>query len=187
MGVVSLVGLMGAGKSTVARALAARWEGFVALDLDELIAARAGTSIAELFAMFGEPYFRALEQSLLNETLAGTTSIVLATGGGAPCQTGAMERLLLAGPVVWLDAPPAVLVARALTASRPLLKDRRPADAEAFLAALLATRAPFYARADLKIAADQDLDTILQDIDAGLAALGRTPRVREIAEHIEPR
>jgi len=172
--IVTLVGLMGTGKSSVAVALAARWPGFSALDLDAAIEARAGTTIAEVFARDGEPAFRALEQATLGELLELPGHHVLATGGGAPCQPGAMDRLLAAGPVVWLDAPPALLVARALTASRPLLAGRGPAEAELVLAGLLAARRDTYGRAHVHVDATRPLDEVVLDIDQRVAPLLRS-------------
>jgi len=148
MRVLTLVGQMGAGKSTVARLLAARWSarGFHALDLDDAVVARAGCSIAELFARDGEPAFRRLERAALADALA-CDGVILATGGGAPCQPGAMDAILAAGPAVWLDAAPPLLAARALvTGGRPLLCGRDPAAAAAYLAAQRAERQPFYQR-----------------------------------------
>ncbi|MCC6622995.1 MAG: shikimate kinase [Deltaproteobacteria bacterium] len=169
--IVTLVGLMGSGKSTVARALAARWPGFGALDLDARIEARAGRTIAEIFAADGEPGFRALEAEVLSDVLLHEDRLVLATGGGAPCQPGAMDALLGAGPVVWLDAPPEALVARALTATRPLLAGRSPDDATRVLAVQLAARGPHYARATLRVDAGQPLEEVVSAIDRGLGTL----------------
>lgn len=170
--VVSLVGLMGSGKSSVARALAARWPDAVARDLDAVIAEAAGASIAAIFARDGEPAFRALEARCLDAVLASGETLVLATGGGAPCQPGAMDKLLSHGPVVWLDAPPAALVARALGDARPLLAGRSPAEAEAVLTAQLEARRPHYQRATLRVDATRPLEEVADTIDF---ALHRSP------------
>jgi shikimate kinase/3-dehydroquinate synthase len=156
---LSLVGQMGAGKSTVARAFAeallARGVLAEAVDLDAVIEARAGCTVGELFARDGEPAFRALERDLLRELIASPRAglLVLATGGGAPCSDESSALLAAAGPVVWLDAPPSVLARRAATPDRPLLAGRTEAEAEAFLAAQRAVREPFYARAALRLEA----------------------------------
>ncbi|MFO0749454.1 MAG: shikimate kinase [Myxococcota bacterium] len=162
---VSLVGLMGTGKSSVAHALAARWPGYVAVDLDEMVIALTGRPIGDIFRHDGEAAFRALEARCLDVVLAEDLPIILATGGGAPCQPGVMDKLLAAGLVVWLDAPPSVLVARALTADRPLLAGRSPAEAEAFLSAQLLARRPFYARATHTVDAARPLAAVVQAID----------------------
>lgn len=174
--IVTLVGLMGSGKSTVARALAATWPGYSALDLDALVEARAGKSIADLFEAEGEAGFRALEAEVLSDVLLHADRLVLATGGGAPCQPGAMDALLGAGPVVWLDAPPEVLVTRALTASRPLVAGRTPEDATRVLAALLVARGPHYARATVRVDAAAGVEDVVSAIDRALGTLIRGER-----------
>ncbi|TNF32026.1 MAG: hypothetical protein EP329_11395, partial [Deltaproteobacteria bacterium] len=107
MRILTLIGQMGAGKSTVAELLAERWarHGFRVVDLDDAIVARAGRPIPEIFARDGEAAFRALERAALTAVLA-EDRVILATGGGAPCQPGAMDAILAAGPAVWLDAAP---------------------------------------------------------------------------------
>jgi len=154
--VIALVGQMGAGKSTVGRLLArqlsaglpGRRVSFV--DLDAAIEARIGRPIADFFASDGEAAFRAIEFEVLQTSLTPSDSgatLVLATGGGAPCSDAAIDALLSAGEVVWLDTPPAVLATRALTADRPLLAGRTLAEAEAFLRAQRAARLAYYDRA----------------------------------------
>jgi len=166
MRVVTLVGQMGAGKSTVARLLEARWAelGFRAIDLDDAIVARAGRTIPEIFASDGEAAFRARERTLLSELLAGD-GVVLATGGGAPCQPGAMDAILAAGPAVWLDAAPDVLAARARAAGgRPLLAGKDEAAAVRFMAEQRAERAPHYRRATLVVDAALPPDVVVAAI-----------------------
>jgi len=176
--ILTLVGLMGSGKSTVARALAARWPGMRAPDLDALVERRAGRTIAALFEAVGEGGFRALEAEVLADLLLAADDVVLATGGGAPCQPGAMDALLGAGPVVWLDAPPEVLVHRALTDSRPLLAGRTREDAIAVLQALSAARAPHYARATLRVDAAAPIDEVVASIDRALGSAERAELIR---------
>ncbi|MGE5245416.1 MAG: shikimate kinase [Betaproteobacteria bacterium] len=120
---VYLVGFMGAGKSTVARALAKRldWE---AVDIDEAIEQRERMSVAEIFARHGEPYFRALERSVLLEQL-GRPHLVVATGGGTfvdPQNRAAINR---DGVSVWLDVPLDRAIARVpADGRRPLASSR---------------------------------------------------------------
>lgn len=138
---LALVGLSGAGKSTVARALAARL-GLPLIDTDALVSAAAAAPVARIFAERGEAAFRDLEAAALAEALAGRAAVV-ATGGGAVLRAANRTLLRANAFVVWLDAPDAELLARlrAHDEERPLLAEH----AEARLAALRAARAPLYA------------------------------------------
>ena len=136
---ILLTGFMGAGKSTVGRALAARL-GVGFADLDDEIAAAAGTPIPEIFAARGEAGFRALETETARAVLARPGSEVVASGGGFP--TFEANRALVRGTntlVVHIDAPFETLWARiAGGGDRPLAKRREET------AALYARRAPDY-------------------------------------------
>jgi len=114
-----LAGFMGTGKSTVGRLLAARLQRpFV--DMDELIVARTGWTIAELFARYGEGHFRAIEHGLCHE-LAARAGEVVATGGGALMDDASRAALLHHTFVVCLDAEPNTIEARLKPKSgRPL-------------------------------------------------------------------
>jgi shikimate kinase len=127
---VVLVGFMGAGKSTVGRLLARRL-GLCFVETDDMITAREGRSIPEIFATRGEPYFRELEAETL-EALAAKQGHVIATGGGFPCRPGVMERLKALGTVVWLAADFDLLYERARRGGdRPMLAGRSREDAQA--------------------------------------------------------
>ena len=140
---IILVGFMGCGKSSIGRRLANRL-GHRFLDSDELISSRAGRSISELFASEGEEGFRSRETEELRG-LAGSTGIVLATGGGAVLDPVNREILRELGLVVWLHADPETLFERATRSrKRPLLEVENP---RGIFNALLESRLPIYAAA----------------------------------------
>lgn len=151
-----LVGMMGAGKSAVAEAVAARL-GMEAVDTDSLVAARMGCSVAELWGSVGEEAFRDMEAVQIKE-LAGASDRVIATGGGAVLRTDNVRAMKASGLVVWLDAPIALLAERIGDGSgRPLLAAGSP---HRTLAALAAQREEVYAAA-----ADVRIDTAGLDVD----------------------
>src|SRR5262249_28347074 len=98
---VILVGFMGAGKSSVGRIVARRL-GRCFVETDDMIVAKESMSIPEIFATKGEPYFRALEEDVVN-LLALKSGDVIATGGGLPCRDGRPEVLRSLGTMVWLS------------------------------------------------------------------------------------
>ncbi|MEE2779810.1 MAG: shikimate kinase [Myxococcota bacterium] len=168
-GTLSLVGLSGSGKSTVARILAERW-GWRPVDLDEEIADRAGLPVSEIFKRQGEAAFRDLERALLLEML-GRERIVLATGGGAPCAEGAMDALLAAGPTVWLQGAPQVLATRLGGAQdRPLLKSSSGSQILQRLREQLHVRGPVYARAPTSVDTDdRDPQEVATEVESLLS------------------
>jgi shikimate kinase len=140
-----LVGLMGAGKTTVGRRCADRL-GRRFVDTDEIVEAERGTSVAEIFATEGEEAFRALERDAVAAATASADPLVIACGGGAVMDAASRELLRASGTVVWLRADPATLSARVdrQPGTRPLLVG---APAAATLAELAAARADAYAAA----------------------------------------
>ena len=145
---IVLIGMMGAGKSSVGRTLEAL-TGLPRFDLDELIKAKVGLSIPEIFAAQGEESFRDLESTVLKEIPSHEPAIVV-TGGGIvlrPANTAILKEL---GTVFWLEADEAVLVERSLRRpNRPLLQTGNPAET---MVTLLAQRRPLYtAAADLRL------------------------------------
>lgn len=155
---LSLLGMPGAGKSTLGRRLAAHYGGPF-LDLDAVLVARAGRSIPAIFQAEGEAYFRQLEAAALRDVLARPGPLVLATGGGTPCFHHNLDVLQAAGLTLWLDVPVPVLAARlgrpAGLAARPLLAAATGASAEisleAWLHETLTARRRFYALAHLRL------------------------------------
>lgn len=135
-----LVGMMGAGKSSVGRRAAARLE-VPFTDTDRLVAARFGMPVAEIFAAAGEEAFREAEHDAVVE--ASTAEGIIATGGGVVLSDANVALMRESGTVVWLDAEPATLASRVGTGrSRPLLAG--DASPERRLAEILADRRPRY-------------------------------------------
>ena len=120
---VYLVGFMGAGKTTVARALAKRLD-WQAIDIDELIEQREHDTVAAIFAKRGEPYFRATERAVLVDQ-ASSRHAVVATGGGTFVDAHNRAMINRDGVSVWLDVPVERLIPRVpVDGRRPLASDR---------------------------------------------------------------
>lgn len=166
-----LVGMMGAGKSAVGERLAQRL-GRAFIDTDALVEDVAGKSVAAIFADEGEPSFRALERAAI-ERVAGRPAIV-ALGGGAIAQPGAVARLAASGTIVYLRARPETLLARIGDArGRPLLAGLDTAGRLARMRELLRARAAQYARSARVVDVDEgDIDAVA---DRVLQALGEAP------------
>jgi shikimate kinase len=145
-----LIGFMASGKTTVGRLVAAR-KGWAFRDLDQLIAAAAGRSVAQIFAdpAEGEAGFRRREEAAVREA-AALRRTVIATGGGAACVEENLTRMLESGRVVALSVSADEAVKRVGSdSSRPLLS--RATDPRATAAELLAARTAFYDRAHHRI------------------------------------
>lgn len=144
---VALVGLMGAGKTTVGRRLAARLD-LPFVDADAEIEAASGLSVSEIFERFGEAHFRDGERRVIARLVEGGPKVI-ATGGGAFMQDDTRALLLANTVTIWLDADIATLVERVRRRNtRPLLKNRDPGEV---LTALAAVRNPVYAQAHIRM------------------------------------
>jgi len=144
---VVLVGMMGAGKSTIGRRLAARLR-LPFLDADIEIEAAAGMSISDIFETHGEPHFRDGEARVIARLLDGGPG-VLATGGGAFLREETRERIRRKAISIWLKADVDTIMRRVRRrADRPLLQTADPA---ATVERLVGEREPFYQSADLMI------------------------------------
>lgn len=143
---IALVGMMGAGKSSVGRRLAARLN-VEFRDADTEIEHAAGRPIPEIFQHYGEAAFRDCERKVISRLLDEPPH-VLATGGGAFVSPETRERIKDKGLSIWLKAPVDVLLARVKRKdNRPLLKTGDPRET---LERLLREREPFYSQADIQ-------------------------------------
>ncbi|BCB17685.1 shikimate kinase [Bosea sp. ANAM02] len=164
---VVLVGMMGSGKSSVGRRLAARL-GLPFVDADTEIEMAAHMTIPEIFAQRGETEFREGERRVIARVLATRAPLVLATGGGAFMNAETRARVKELGISVWLKAEPDVLMRRVRKRSnRPLLQT---ADPEATLRRMLAEREPVYALADITIQSNDEPHEVV--VGETIAALG---------------
>jgi shikimate kinase len=161
-----LVGMMGAGKSSVGRRLAGRLS-LPFVDADSEIEAAAGMSISDIFAAHGEASFRSGEQRVIARLLDGGPQ-VLATGGGAFMNPETRAAIRAKGLSIWLKAEFDVLMRRIKRRNdRPMLKT---ADPDATLQALIGVRYPIYAEADLTIESREvPHATVVDEIIAALS------------------
>lgn len=168
---IVLVGMMGAGKTTVGRRLANRL-GWHFVDSDTEIEAAAGMSIPDFFATHGEEEFRAGESKVIARLL-GEKNTVLGTGGGAFMNQSTRDLIARQAVSVWIKADFEVLFARvSKRANRPLLRTKNPRQA---LKNLLAEREPVYALADVTITSrevphEEVVDTILRALESHFKA-----------------
>lgn len=170
-GLVALLGVRGAGKSAVGRQLAARL-GRDFVELDERIEAAADLSLAEVFAVHGEDYYRRLETRALDDLIAAGDPLVVATGGSIVTHAGNFHRLRAAATTLWLRAAAEDHWDRVI-----LQGDRRPMrdhpDAMAELRRLLAERAALYGEADHVVdTSGRALEAVVDDAARVLATAG---------------
>ena len=152
---VYLIGFMGAGKTTVARALGQRI-GWRTEDIDERIEARERRSVASIFAHEGEAYFRRIEREVLMSLLA-QRNVVVATGGGTFVDPEMRATMLADGVVAWLDLPLSSVLQRApADGRRPLAADRVQMEQ------LFGHRRLAYAAAHTRIDADRPVDEVVE-------------------------
>jgi shikimate kinase len=144
---VVLVGMMGVGKTSVGRKLAAQLH-LPFVDADEEIETAAKMSISEIFESFGEAYFRDGERRVIARLMDGKPKVI-ATGGGAFCNVATRAEILERAVAIWLDCDLDTLVERVgRKDTRPLLRDGDPRE---ILARLQAERQPAYAEAQIHV------------------------------------
>src|SRR4051812_29155812 len=170
---IVLIGMMGAGKSSVGRCLQ-QLTGLQRIDTDELVAAQAGISIPEIFGRDGEEKFRESETAVLRELSTDRPAIIV-TGGGMVLRPENVHLLKRLGIIVWLEAKEEVLFERASRrGNRPLLKTENPKEQ---FAKILETRGPIYERAaEIRIETtrhrhDEVAELILEEIEKRNSAL----------------
>jgi XRE family aerobic/anaerobic benzoate catabolism transcriptional regulator len=162
---VALIGLRGAGKSTLGAALAKRL-GVPFVELDHEVEAEAGTSLHEIFLLHGQAGYRRYERRALERTLEKNERCVIATGGSIVSEPGTYDLLLSACRTVWLRAAPEEHMARVAAQGdyRPMAGNREAMDD---LRRILAGREALYAQADVTI------DTAGQTVEQSLSGLAR--------------
>lgn len=162
-----LIGLMGAGKTSIGRKLAERLK-LPFIDADDEIIEAAGCSIADIFEVYGEPAFRDVEERVIARLL-GDKHCVLATGGGAFMNPNTRANIARHGLSIWLKADLDVLVGRtARRRGRPLLDKGEP---RRILADLMAQRHPVYANADITVeTGSESIDETLHALMEAIAA-----------------
>ena len=160
---VLLIGLPGAGKTTVGRLVADQLHaGFV--DIDTILIRKEGKPIAMIFAEKGEPAFRVMERTAVEAALANQPAVIV-PGGGWAAQPGVLEAAKAVAYVVYLVARPETATARAIpSGTRPVLMG---GDSDAQMRELLKAREPFYQKADATVeterkTADQVAGEVLQ-------------------------
>lgn len=172
-----LVGLMGAGKSTVGRRLAHRLR-LHFVDADDEIEAAAAMRIPEIFEAYGEAHFRDGERRVLRRLLAEPRQVI-ATGGGAFMNDETRQLIATEATSVWLKADLDTLVRRcAKRTDRPLLRSGEPRE---ILSGLMAQRYPVYAEADLVVESGGDTHDLV--VDRIIGALGLMEEQTEAAAH----
>ena len=160
---IALIGLRGAGKSTLGKLLAKKI-GWNFVELNKEIEAQNGLSIAEIIALYGQEGFRRMEQAALTQLLARKELTVLATGGGIVSEPVTFDLILSSFYTIWLKAEPEEHMARVRKQGdlRPMADDR---SAMAELRNILVSREPLYARASAVV------DTAGLSVDAAAARL----------------
>ena len=170
---IVLIGMMGAGKSSVGHCLRRRTN-FSLLDTDEIVTSKFGISIPEIFSKYGEQVFRETETQALRE-MASAKQTIIVTGGGIVLREENVDFLKRLGVVVWLDGKEETLFKRASrSGNRPLLHGENPREA---FGRMLQARLPLYAkvaniRVDTSVLTDEEVAVAIL---SKLRTVGRNP------------
>jgi shikimate kinase len=166
---IVLIGMMGAGKSSVGRCLQGRTKLALA-EIDDIVASHFGTSIPEIFSKYGEQVFRKAETEALRK-MAPAKQTIIVTGGGIVLREENVDLLKQLGVVVWLDCNVETLFERALrSGNRPLLRGENPTEE---FTQMLQARLPLYA----KIAQIRVDTSMLTDEEVAVAILSKLKKL----------
>ena len=179
---IAIVGLRGAGKSTLG-ALLAKHLAVPFIELDRVIEERSGLGLSVIFDLYGQSGFRRLERECLDQVFEQYPKFVLATGGSLVSESATYERLLAECFTIWLRATPEEHMQRVIAQgdTRPMSEDREAAMSE--LKSILAVREPLYRRADATIdTSRKSEEATLQELQHALAEMSASPTNLEVAE-----
>jgi len=173
---IALIGLRGGGKSTLGKLLAERLD-VPFIELDREIEKRSGTTLSEIFDMFGQETFRRAEREALDEVLRSHSSFVVATSGSIVTEPGTLELLLASCLTVWVRAEPAEHMNRVMAQGdmRPMANSTRAMDD---LVSILRSREPLYAKAEVALSTsgktpEQTLAELLRLIEVPATRISR--------------
>ena len=159
-----LIGYMGAGKTTIGKALS-RQNGRSFIDLDHFIEGRYHKAIRQIFEEKGEDYFREIEKKALHE-VSDFEDVIISTGGGTPCFFDNMAFMNEVGTTIYLKASPDELAKRLELCkhTRPVLQNRSGEELKQFIEDTLSRRSPFYEQA--KIIFDAEIMVTEKDVES---------------------
>lgn len=162
---IILIGLMGAGKSKVAKILSKQLK-IELIDTDSFIEARENRSVNQIFQDKGEDYFRRLENEVLFELAANPKPLIIATGGGLPCFNDNMEHILKIGQSFYLKCSNELLAMRLLQSKkeRPLLQQMDAESLLNYLNELMQKREVYYSQASFTVDANKFAKDVAEDI-----------------------
>ena len=148
MSFIFLIGLPGAGKSTVGKKISKHLK-YSFIDLDQFIEKKENCSISNLFLIQGEEYFREVEKNCLLEILSLKENILVSTGGGTPCFFNNLDLMLQKGIVIYLNPPIGMIAQRVAEGKkkRPFFKGLSSKETESKVRELLAARESYYKKA----------------------------------------